>query len=325
MLHRRTFLASSLAIAAASSLPGIACAAPLAPFKLYDTHTHLYSSDLEKYPYRPDIAAASKTRTLAKPMTPEVLLQMFDEGGVEMGCGVQYNTTYYTDNSFLLDSADKYPKRIAPVVILAPLDPATPATLKAMARSNKIVGVRFSGSPDAEGNFSFLTDGASRAWRAANELGLVVVLMPVRSVQPQALPAAMKRIGEIADKYPNVNIVMDHLGFPEIEKTPTFGLSPDHLALAKHKNVYYKWTSYLMEQLQAGKVSTKEFLNYAVSVYGADHFVWGSDIGNTEGNYPDLVKMALESTEDLTLLQKKALFYNNAKGLFVPGGRGLKS
>src|SRR5258706_164322 len=110
MLDRRALLTSSLAIAAVSSLPGIACAAPMAPFKLYDTHTHLYSSDLEKYPYRPDIAAAAKTRTLARPMTPEVLLKMFDEGGVEMGCGVQYNTTYYTDNSFLLDSADQYPK-----------------------------------------------------------------------------------------------------------------------------------------------------------------------------------------------------------------------
>jgi predicted TIM-barrel fold metal-dependent hydrolase len=322
-MDRRSFLTASIALTAAASLPGRARGAPLAPFKLYDTHTHLYSSDLEKYPYRLDIAAANKTRTLAKPMTPEVLLKMFDEAGVEMGCGVQYNTTYYTDNSFLIDSSEKYPKRITPVVILAPQDPATPCTLKAMAHGEHIVGVRFSGAPDAEGNFAFLTGGADRAWAAANELGLVIVLMPVRSVQPQALPWAMKKIGEFAAKYPNVNIVIDHIGFPEIRKDATFGFSPDHLALSQHKNVHYKFTTFLIEQLDAGKVSTREFLNYAVGHFGIDHFVWGSDIGNTSGQYPELVKMGFEAAQDLTLAQKKALFYSNAKALFVPGGRGM--
>src|SRR3546814_4715263 len=81
--------------------------------------------------------------------------------------------------------------------------------------------------------FSFLQDGALRSWEAANELGLVVVLMPMMSDQPHALPAAMKRIGELARKYPTLNIVLDHFGFPVAERTPTFGFTPAHLALAE--------------------------------------------------------------------------------------------
>jgi hypothetical protein len=32
--------------------------------------------------------------------------------------------------------------------------------------------------------------------------------------------------------------------------------------------------------------------------------------------------MALDSAEGLTLAQKKAIFYSNAKGLFITGGHG---
>jgi predicted TIM-barrel fold metal-dependent hydrolase len=91
-----------------------------------------------------------------------------------------------------------------------------------------------------------------------------------------------------------------------------------------------------MVQLQKGAVPLKDFLTYAVGVYGADKMIWGSAFGNNEvglrggfaggaalGNaeqYGQLVKMALESAEGLTLAQKKAIFYSNAKALFVPGG-----
>jgi predicted TIM-barrel fold metal-dependent hydrolase len=328
MLDRRTFLASSVAFTAAASLSGVARAAPL-PFKLYDTHTHLYSPDPVKYPFRPDIAPVRKAKAIARPVTPEVLFKVWDDHGVEMGCGVQYNTTYYTDNRYLLDCAAKNTKRISPVVILEPADPATPAALKSMAKAYGISGVRFSGMPDAEGNFAFLKDNALQTWAMANELGLVIVLMPLRSVQPQALPAAMKRIGELAEKFPNVNVVIDHFGFPGAVKNATFGFSPDHLVLAKRKNVHYKYIIFLFEILKEGGGATlQDFLKYAISVYGADHIVWGSDFGNTPGDngqnnsaeYGDFVKRALDSAEGLPLAQKKAIFYSNAKTLFVPGG-----
>src|SRR3546814_14925849 len=91
--------------------------------------------------------------------------------------------------------AEQYPERVSPVVILWPTDPATPAALRSMAKAYGIGGVRFSGLPDANGTFSFLQDGALRSWAAANELGLVVVLMPMLSDPPPSFPAAMKQLG----------------------------------------------------------------------------------------------------------------------------------
>src|SRR3546814_20875294 len=77
----------------------------------------------------------------------------------------------------------------------------------------------------------------------------------------RSLPAAMKRIGELARKYPSLNIVLDHFGFPVAERTPTFGFSPEHLALAAHRNVHHKYTTFLLEVLRRGGVPDKEFLN----------------------------------------------------------------
>ena len=113
-----------------------------------------------------------------------------------------------------------------------------------------------------------------------------VVLMPLGN----NIPPALKKIAEFADRYPNVKIAMDHIGFPRPENLPeTFGLTPEHMALAAHKNVYYKFTSFLISEMEAGAktankpmVELKPFVEHMVSVFGADHLCWGSDYGNVE-------------------------------------------
>jgi predicted TIM-barrel fold metal-dependent hydrolase len=314
MMQRRTFLGTMLAATATSVIPMPALSAGPVPFKLFDTHAHLYSSDAVHYPFKADIAAAARAKAIAHPMTPEVLFQMWDAAGVEMGCGVQYNTTYSTDNQYLFDAAAAHPKRIMPVVILDPVSSATPAALARMVKEHHISGVRFAGPPDAAGNFSFLSDAAGDSWAAASALRLVVVLMPFK----ENLPQAMKRIATLAGRYPDLTIVIDHVGFPSVKDGNQFGLSPDHIALAQHKNVNYKYTTLLIEELAKQGVSPAAFLRYAVDLYGADHLVWGSDIGNTQGDYGEFVTRALDSARALPLNQQKALFYDNAKRLFVP-------
>lgn len=322
MLKRRSLLGSALSLSAASAIPSGLWAADKPPFKLYDTHAHFYTNDVARYPMDASGARNGAEQMLAKamanPMTPEVVFGLWEQAGVELGCGVQYNSTYGTDNRYLLDVAAQHPGRIVPVVILSPIDAATPATLMRMASESGISGVRFTGSPNTEGEYLFLSAAAEGAWQAANELGLAVVLMPGSA---QA-PLAMRRIAGFADRYPNVNIVIDHIGFPRAEVSPTFGLSPEHLALAAHPNVYYKYTTLLIERLRAAAVPAADFLEYVVDVYGADHLVWGTDVGNSEGDFLTFVRHALDSASGLSLAQQTAIFHDTAKALFIPGGRG---
>jgi L-fuconolactonase len=328
-MKRRHFLTSSATAAAVATLPGSVFSAEPA-FRLFDTHAHFYTNEPDKYPfnatgsrYGPERMIAKAT---AKPMTPEVVFKFWDSIGAEMGTGVQYNSTYGTDNSYLLDMSKAHPDRIIPVVILSPTDAATPATLQKMTKESRIAAVRFSGSPNAQGEVAFVSDAAKDVWATANELGLSIVLMSLGN----NVPASLKKIAEFADRYPNVKIAMDHIGFPRQELLPdTFGLSPEHVALAAHKNVYYKFTSFLISEMEVGAetakkpmVELKPFIEHMVKVFGADHLMWGSDHGNVEVDDVAYAKRAIDAAAGLTLQQQKAFFYDTAKAVFIPGGRG---
>jgi L-fuconolactonase len=331
MIKRRTLLASGVAAAAAASLPRESFgAAALAPFKLFDTHAHFYSNQRDKYPFNSTGARYGAERMIAKamarPMNPETVFAFWDRLGVERGTGVQYNSTYGTDNSYLLDVSRAHPDRILPVVILNPTDPATAITLMRFAKENRLAGVRFTGAPNAQGEVAFLSDAATDTWAAANDLGIAIVLMPLGA----QIPLALKKIAVFADRYPNVRIVMDHIGFPRPELLPeSFGLTPEHVALSAHRNVYYKYTSFLISEMEGGAktagkpmVELKPFLHHMAQTFGADHLAWGSDYGNVEVDDLEYARRALASSEGLPIKDRKAIFYDTARSVFVPGGRG---
>lgn len=327
-MKRRSFLASTLAAASATALSRHGFAAAPASVKLFDTHAHFYTNEPEKYPFNATGARYGAERMLAKvaakPMTPEVVFRFWDTVGVEMGTGVQYNSTYGSDNSYLLDVCKAHPERALPVVILPPTDARTPATLEKWAKENRLTAVRWTGA-GRDGVIPYLSDESNDSWAACNDLGLSVVLMPLGNTAP-----ALAQIAKYADRYPNVKIAIDHIGFPRPEQLPdTFGLTPEHKALASHKNVYYKLTNFLVSEMEAGAkqankpmVALKPFLEYMVSVYGADHLCWGSDYGNVEVDDVQYTRNMIEAASGLSARDRSAFFYDTARAVFVPGGRG---
>ncbi len=324
MLDRRTLIGSGLAAAAVAAMPRGARAHVITPsFKLYDTHAHFYTNDVDKYPFKatrsrygPEIMVAKAMRF---PQTPKEVFAFWDECGIAKGCGVQYNSTYQTDNRYLLDIAAEHPDRIVPVVITDPTAADGPATLEKFTRENKISGVRWTSSPDKDGKYTFLTDAATPSWEMANQLGIVVVLMPIGG----NMATTMATVAQYAKKYPNVNIVLDHIGFPRPEALPaTQGLTPEHIALAAIPNIYYKYTTLLIEQFHASHVDAKKFLEHMVKTFTAEKMMWGSDVGNTPGSMFGWVQYALDSASGLSQAQQKALFHDTPERIFVPGGRG---
>jgi predicted TIM-barrel fold metal-dependent hydrolase len=327
MIKRRKFIASTLATAAAASLPRHGFAAAPAQ-KLFDTHCHFYTNDPVKYPFNATGARYGAERMIAKvaarPMTPEVVFKFWDQVGVERGTGVQYNSTYGTDNSYLLDVCKAHPERATPVVILGPTDAKTPGTLAKWAKDSHLTAVRWTGG-SAQAGYPYLSDASKDSWAACNDLGLTVVLMPLGDTSP-----ALLEIAKFADRYPNVKIAMDHIGFPRPELRPeTFGLTPEHLELAKHRNVYYKVTSFLVSEMEAGAktagkpmVELKPFLEHMVHTFGADHLCWGSDYGNVEVDDVLYVQRMRDAAAGLSAKERSAFFYDTARAVFVPGGRG---
>ena len=323
MIDRRKFIGTGMAAAGVMAVPSTLKAHVIKPsYQLWDAHGHFYTNDVERYPfnsrtsrYGPEIMVAKAMRF---PQRPREVFEFWDESNIGKGAGVQYSSTYRFDNSYLLDIAEVHPDRIVPVVILDPHGADTPATLATMARERNIAGVRFTGT-DRDGPFPFFADAAAPAWEAANELGLVVVLMPIGG----DTAGAMADVARHAARYPNANILLDHIGFPRPQTSPeTWGLTPQHMALRDYPNVYYKYTTLLIEQLHAANVDEKAFIEYMVETLGSDKLCWGSDVGNTPGSMFGWVQYALGSASGLSLRDQENLFWNTAENLHVPGGRG---
>jgi L-fuconolactonase len=329
MMKRRTFIASTLAAAGAASLSRETFSAAPAP-KLFDTHCHFYTNDVAKYKLNPTGARygaeVMTKKVMDKPMTPEVVFRFWDVVGVEMGTGVQYNSTYGTDNSYLLDVCRQHPKRALPVVILSPTDAATPDTLRKWAKEERLAAVRYSASPPASGDAPFFSAEAQNMWATANELGISIVLM----ILGNNTGPALRKVAEHAAKYPNVKIALDHIAFPHPERlTETFGLLPEHVELARHRNVYYKFTNFLVSEMEgyakaAEKpfVDLKPFIEHMVKVFGADHLCWGSDYGNVEVDDVAYTRRFTDACAGLSAKDRAAFYADTARALFVPGGRG---
>lgn len=321
---RRLLLKGGLALTALGAMPFAARAQTAlkvkAPFPIFDTHPHFYTNDIAHYPTKPDIAPAAKEKVTNNPMTHDVVMKYWDEAGILMGCGVQYNTVYDTDNTYLLDVAKSDPGRVLPVVILKATDPATPATLHKMAKENKIAGVRLFGSP-INGEFEFFTDAALPAWDAINELGIVAILMLVGG----DLNRTMGRVHDFAIRYPNVRIELDHLGYPNPKSSmATFGLTPNHFAVKPHRNLYWKLTSFHhVNMIEAAGIPLKDFFDYVKDLYGTDRMMWGSDMGNTPGTMEQhyaMLQKAIDATAHWSYADRKAFFFDTAFRCFVPGG-----
>ena len=180
------------------------------------------------------------------------------------------------------------------------------------SRDADVPVVLVTGSPDLE--------SAMQAVR----LGALLYL--TKPIDMEELKQVMAR----AQKYPNVKIAMDHIGFPRPEVLPeTFGLTPEHYELAKHKNVYYKLTNFLVSEMEAGAknankpmVELKPFVEHMVKTFGTDHLMWGSDYGNVEVDDVQYTKNMIAATSALSAKERSAFFYDTAKAVFVPGGRG---
>ena len=192
-MKRRALLANTLAVSTAGMLTRIPAARAAGAQRIFDCHAHFYTNQPDKYPFDAHSARYGAERMIAKamanPMTPEAVFSFWEKAGIERGLGVQYSSTYFTDNRYLLDIAAEHPGKIVPIVILDATAAETPATLARMAKENHIAGVRFMGSADrTTGQFAYLTDAATPAWEICNELGLSITLMPLGGAPGAALP-----------------------------------------------------------------------------------------------------------------------------------------
>jgi predicted TIM-barrel fold metal-dependent hydrolase len=309
-MWRRAASAGLLALVFASAAP----AARAAP-ELYDTHVHMFSSDTDKYPLKTTVTSKTAERAKNDPHPAEPMLKFWQETGVTGGVGVQYYAAYNADNRFLLDSADAHRDKLVAEVILDATQPDAPAKLQDLVQHHNVTALRLAGYRDSQGGYPWLDSPPTQAlWAKAEQLDVPVVIM-FGPGKPTA--ASFQHVIDLARRYPRATIVLDHFGWPAIEPTPDFGLSRDVFgSLKPYRQVYFKLSNSVLDELDAAKIPTADFVRYAVDLFGADHIMWGSGYGGNSSSYPDLVRHVVTATAKLTPDEQRRVLHDTGYAIF---------
>lgn len=301
---------------------------------LFDSHAHLVADDQDRYPRNPMQRAKDAPYrhpgVIGKPgghhgpnpinEIPDAIrmLQWMKEENVDGMVAVQKRMIYRLDNSYILDSSDKYPDLFSAVVILDAEDETTPGLVRKYIRENGLAGVRLFGGRKPDGSMPWLNSPeALRTWEVAQEFGLV---MDLEVLSEGGGGPSVPAIIELARKYPAIRIVLDHLLEPEMQEGDHYGLDERYQKLSGEKNIFFKFTSINLDICREENIPAEKVLRRAVDMFGAEHVMWGSDIGTSSGTYKEMVQRFLDSAVLLSDAEKRAVYHDTGKRVFVKGG-----
>ena len=301
---------------------------------LFDSHAHLVADDETRYPRNPMQRAADAPYrppgVIGRPgghhgpnpvnEVPDALrmLRWMKEENVDGIVAVQKRMIYRYDNSYILDSSDRYPELFSAVVILDAEDATTPGLVQRWIRDHGLAGVRLFGGRKPDGSMPWLNSPmALRTWGVAQDSGLVIDLeVLAQGGGGPSIPAIL----DLARDFPDVRIVLDHLLEPEMEEGAHFGLDERYEKLAGRGNIFFKFTSINLDICREAGIPADQVLRRAVDLFGADHVMWGSDIGTSSGTYKDMVQRMLDASVLLRPEEQRAVWHDTGRRVFVKGG-----
>jgi predicted TIM-barrel fold metal-dependent hydrolase len=242
-------------------------------------------------------------------VTVEKLIAAMDEAAAQKAALVQASTCYGHDNSYVADAVAAYPHRFTGVFSVDVLAADAPQRIRYW-HDRKLTGLRLFtfGSTMAE-QANWLDDPRSYpAWTCAGELGLSICLQMSAKAIPQARA--------MAERFPNVHIVLDHCARPVLEDGPPYAAAATLFALARLPNIYLKLTPRIFAEARHGKATPETFFAKLVAEFGASRLAWGSNYPSSEGTLPALLKAARDSLTSLPQADRDWIFAKTAQALY---------
>ncbi len=300
-LNRRDVLAAGLGLALAG--PGSGRAATPAE-EIIDIHPHIIARDLRRYAPSP-VGGETSDWSQEHPQTFEEYLAEANAAGVAKAAIVQASTFYGVNNTYLAESVMRDPKRFTGV---CSIDTVAPDAVKVLAgwmqRGISGLRIRTGGT-----NPGVLSDPRSfPVWEYAAEQGFTIC------ISTQA--AGMPHVRTMLQRYPQVKVVLDHATMVKVEDGAPYNEAASFFELAQFRNFYLKITPRTFALSRRGKSTPDAFFTRLVSVFGADHLAFGSNIPSDEGPLTKLVADARTCFASLSPADRAMIFSGTAKRLY---------
>jgi predicted TIM-barrel fold metal-dependent hydrolase len=212
----------------------------------------------------------------------------------------------YDINETTIDAARRYPERLAVIRWISPAQAGLADRLPRLLEP-QVLGTRMMFTGHAAHQ---LKDGTSDwYWPAAEKYRIPTTLRLSGG-------EAIDHIGAVAERHPNLPLVIDHLGTQHRSGGPkgvdiddaAFAYQPHLLKLAKLKNVAIKAsgaTDYSSQPYPHENIH--KYLREIYDHFGPERMFWGSDMSRLRGSYRECVTMFTEAMPWLSQSDKELI------------------
>jgi len=232
----------------------------------------------------------------------EFLLHHMERAGVEGAVMIQYMGN--ADNAYLLECLKAHPGKLSGVMIVAPDDEGT--RMRAWAEQG-IGGIRLLANSRARA-----ADPLAQ-WRAAAELGLVVSAFS----NPEILLG--DEFSEVVEKFPDLQIVIEHLGGVSVGAQPPYADYRQVFALARYPNLTIKLPGFgEFCELPCPFEEVAPLAEMALEAFGPQRVMWGSDyppVSSREG-YGNALSFPMDYFAGLSETEREWIFSRTALSLW---------
>lgn len=273
-----------------------------------DIHPHIISDDEAKYPPAPLFGKRSEW-SQDRPNTVEALIFAMDSAGVAKAAVVHSSTTYGFDNSYVVEGCNRYPDRLIAVGSVDMLDDDAVAVIRRWA-DKRLGGLRiFTGGSTKDFDPSELDDErAYKAWDLLGELGLPMCI--------QTGAIGLPQVKKLAKKFPKVNIILDHLGRPDVTDGPPYAKAQSLFDLAPAENIFLKLTPRIFSDVKKDKASAETFFPRVVEAFGANRLAWGSNFPTSPGTLSEILATAKAGLASVSEADREWIFGKTALLLY---------
>ena len=180
---------------------------------------------------------------------------------------------YGRDNRYPAHIVKTYPGKFAAIGLLvgyrlfSPADPENPSRLERLVKDDGLSGLRL--SPIYDKDVVWLSDPVCYPlWKKAEQLGCTFNIY--------LAPQQVRQVGAMAERFPGVNVVIDHIAMIDIEKPDSDGFGP-LLELARFPNVYVRTSLHnLSKTRQLPFRDVWPFLRRLYDAYGPKRLVYAN-------------------------------------------------
>lgn len=276
-----------------------------------DLHSHVIALDAARYPLAP-MGGKQSDWSKERPVDGEGMLAAMAQAGVAQSALVQASTCYGHDNSYVRDCVAAGLKPQRRFIGVFSVDMQAPDAIanigKWMQAGLSGARVFIAGHTAANHDVRLDDPRAFPAWEYIEAQGIPICVQ----LRADGLP----QLETLLARFPKAVVLLDHFARPALEEGAPYEAAARLFALAKHKNLHFKYTTHNVRESKLGKSTQAAFIRAAADAFGAKRIGWGSNFPASPGGLTAQLQEALEATAQLRAEEREWIFSRTARALY---------